>query len=58
MYAKNITTFLLHLVDDGALKIDRGDEITAGTLITEGGKVVNEMVLEAMDAAKQGRATS
>ena len=58
MYAKNITTFLLHLVDDGALEIDRGDEITAGTLITEGGKVVNEMVLEAMDAAKQGRATS
>jgi NAD(P) transhydrogenase subunit alpha len=58
MYAKNITTFLLHLVDEGALKIDRGDEITAGTLITEGGKVVNEMVLEAMDAAKQGRATS
>ncbi|MEJ2188707.1 MAG: Re/Si-specific NAD(P)(+) transhydrogenase subunit alpha [Acidobacteriota bacterium] len=58
MYAKNITTFLLHLVDEGALKIDRGDEITAGTLITEGGKVVTEMVLEAMDAAKQGRATS
>jgi len=58
MYAKNITTFLLHLVDEGALKIDRDDEITAGTLITEGGKVVNEMVLEATGAANQGRTTS
>ena len=51
MYAKNIATFLLHLVDEGNLKIDTEDEITEGTLITQGGKVVNTRVLEAMGAS-------
>jgi NAD(P) transhydrogenase subunit alpha len=54
MYAKNIATFLLHLVDDGNLKIDTEDEITEGTLITHGGKVVNTRVLEAMGASSEG----
>ncbi len=54
MYAKNIATFLLHLVDEGNLKIDTEDEITEGTLITHGGKVVNTRVLEAMGASSEG----
>jgi len=54
MYAKNIATFLLHLVDEGNLKIDTEDEITEGTLITQGGKVVNTRVLEAMGASSEG----
>ena len=54
MYAKNIATFLLHLVDEGNLKIDTEDEITEGTLITHGGKVVNKRVLEAMGASSEG----
>ncbi len=54
MYAKNIATFLLHLVDEGTLKIDTEDEITEGTLITRGGKVVNPRVLEAMGASSEG----
>jgi NAD(P) transhydrogenase subunit alpha len=54
MYAKNITTFLLHLVEEGNLKIDTEDEITEGTLITHGGKVVNPRVLEVMGAADEG----
>jgi NAD(P) transhydrogenase subunit alpha len=54
MYAKNIATFLLHLVDEGTLKIDTEDEITEGTLITQGGKVVNPRVLEAMGASSEG----
>jgi NAD(P) transhydrogenase subunit alpha len=54
MYAKNIATFLLHLVDEGNLKIDTEDEITEGTLITHGGKVVNTRVLEAMAASSEG----
>jgi NAD(P) transhydrogenase subunit alpha len=54
MYAKNIATFLLHLVDEGELKIDTEDEITEGTLITQGGKVVNKRILEAMDASSEG----
>jgi NAD(P) transhydrogenase subunit alpha len=48
MYAKNITTFLLHLVKDGAVSIDAGDEITRDTLIARGGEVVNPRVRAAL----------
>ena len=54
MYAKNVTTFLLHLVENGALSLDRDDEIITGTLVTHGGKVVHERVLQALAAAGEG----
>lgn len=41
MYAKNITTLLLHLVKDGQFKFDMDDEITKETLVSRGGKVVH-----------------
>ncbi len=44
MYARNLTTFLDHLVEDGELVVDREDEITAGTLLVDAGAVVNERV--------------
>ncbi len=40
MYAKNVTTFLLHLVKKGEVKLDMNDEITKETLMTRGGEVV------------------
>ena len=55
MYAKNISTLLLHLVKDGALALDLDDEITAGTLVSHEGRVVHPRVRELLDAA--GRAT-
>ena len=48
MYAKNITTFLLHLVKDGAVTLDPNDEITRDTLIAQGGEVVNARVRQAL----------
>jgi NAD(P) transhydrogenase subunit alpha len=48
MYAKNITTFLLHLVKEGAVKLDTSDEITKDTLIAHGGEVVNPRVRAAL----------
>ncbi len=48
MYAKNITTFLLHLVKDGAVAIDPNDEITRDTLIAKDGEVVNVRVRQAL----------
>ena len=48
MYAKNITTLVLHLVRDGALVLDMDDEITAGTLVSRDGAVVHPRVLEAL----------
>ena len=46
MYAKNISTLLLHLVADGALTLDLDDEITAGTLVSNDGEVVHPRVKE------------
>ncbi len=52
MYARNITTFLLHLVKNGKLEINTEDEITSGTLITHNGQIVNPQVREIMGLSK------
>jgi NAD(P) transhydrogenase subunit alpha len=44
MYARNISTFLLHLMKDGKLQINLEDEITRETLTTRGGEIVNRRV--------------
>ncbi|MEW6324500.1 MAG: Re/Si-specific NAD(P)(+) transhydrogenase subunit alpha [Nitrospirota bacterium] len=44
MYAKNISTFLLHLVKDGALRLDASDAIVGDTLLTRDGTVVHPRV--------------
>ncbi|HJN45940.1 MAG: Re/Si-specific NAD(P)(+) transhydrogenase subunit alpha [Vicinamibacterales bacterium] len=49
MFAKNVSTLLLHLVDDGALRIDLEDEITQGTLVSKDGDVVHPRVRELLD---------
>ncbi|GJL64241.1 MAG: NAD(P) transhydrogenase subunit alpha [Nitrospirales bacterium] len=48
MYAKNITTFLQHLVKKGELKIDMDDEITSGTLLTRDGEVIHQQIREVL----------
>ena len=55
MYAKNISTLLLHLVKDGSLALDLDDEITAGTLVSHEGRVVHPRVRELLGA--DGQAT-
>ena len=44
MYAKNLVTFLKHLVADGQLQLDLSDEITSGAMLTHEGRVTNERV--------------
>jgi NAD(P) transhydrogenase subunit alpha len=46
MYARNLSSFLLHIVRSGKLVLDRGDEIIRETLLTHGGEVVNTRVRE------------
>ena len=46
MYARNITAFLLHLVQDGKLRLDLNDEIIHSTLLTREGETVNPRVRE------------
>ncbi|MCA9422342.1 MAG: Re/Si-specific NAD(P)(+) transhydrogenase subunit alpha [Nitrospirales bacterium] len=48
MYAKNIATFLQHLVKKGELKIDLEDEITQGTLLTRDKGVIHPTIREAL----------
>jgi NAD(P) transhydrogenase subunit alpha len=41
-YARNISALLLGMVKDGALNLDFDDEVTAATVITHNGEVVQE----------------
>jgi H+-translocating NAD(P) transhydrogenase subunit alpha len=52
MFAHNVAGFLGLLIDEGELKINLEDEIVRGTLVTQGGEVVNEQVREAMESKK------
>ena len=44
MYAKNLSTLLLHLIADGGLQLEMEDEITRDTLVSHGGEVVHPRV--------------
>jgi len=46
MYARNVATFLLHLVKDGKLQLNPQDEIVRDTLLTQGGEIVNARLRE------------
>ncbi len=48
MYAKNVATFLLHLVKKGELTLDMNDEITKETMMTKHGEVVQPRIREAL----------
>jgi NAD(P) transhydrogenase subunit alpha len=46
LYARNLSAFLLHLVQEGKLVLNRSDEIISETLLTLGGEIVNTRVRE------------
>jgi NAD(P) transhydrogenase subunit alpha len=48
MYARNVSSFLAHLVRDGVLRLDLEDEITRETLVAREGRIVGARVLEAL----------
>jgi NAD(P) transhydrogenase subunit alpha len=54
MYAKNITTFLAHLIKDNAIQTGADDEIVRETLVTLGGEIVNPRVREALGLQPAG----
>jgi H+-translocating NAD(P) transhydrogenase subunit alpha len=58
MYARNLSAFLLHLVKDGKLVLNRNDEIIRETLLTLGGEIVNTRVLEFFSAAAEPKEAS
>lgn len=46
MYARNVSSFLVHLVKDGKLQLNLQDEIIRETLVTHAGEVVSARVRE------------
>jgi NAD(P) transhydrogenase subunit alpha len=48
MYARNVASFLKHLLKDGVLTLDRTDEIVRETLVTYGSEVVHPRVRESL----------
>jgi H+-translocating NAD(P) transhydrogenase subunit alpha len=46
MYARNVASFLLHMVKDGKMQLNQDDEIIRETLLTQGGEIVNARVRE------------
>jgi NAD(P) transhydrogenase subunit alpha len=53
-YARNISALLLHFVKDGAMNYDFNEEITAGTVITHGGALVQEATKKLLEPAVAG----
>lgn len=52
MYAKNITTFFLNMVKDGAVQLDMEDEIVRDTLVAKEGEVVQPRIRELLGLAQ------
>jgi NAD(P) transhydrogenase subunit alpha len=53
MYAKNVATFLLHLVKKGEVQLDMNDEITKETMLTRNGEVVQPRIREVLGLPSQ-----
>jgi len=49
-YSRNISALLLHLVNEGELKIDTTDDIQAGVVVAHGGEVVHPAVAKLLAA--------
>jgi NAD(P) transhydrogenase subunit alpha len=46
MYARNVTSFLTHLIKDQKLNLNLTDEIVRETLLTRNGEIVNARIRE------------
>lgn len=53
-YARNISALLLSLVKDGKLSLDFDDEVTASTVITHGGQVIQAATKKLLEPAPAG----
>jgi len=47
LYAKNISTFVTYIVNDGQLNLDLDDEIISGAMFTHKGEITNKATREA-----------
>jgi NAD(P) transhydrogenase subunit alpha len=51
MYARTVTSFLMHLLKEGKVQLDLSDELTRGPLVTHQGEVVHDVAKATVAAA-------
>ncbi|MCG6927393.1 MAG: NAD(P) transhydrogenase subunit alpha [Acidobacteria bacterium] len=51
LYAKNLANFVVNLAADGALQLDKDDEIVQQSMVARGGEIVHPRVREALGLA-------
>ncbi len=56
MYAKNISTFLVYITEDGRLNLDRDDEILRDTLVCRDGAVVHPRIQQLLGGGTEAEA--
>ena len=49
-FSRNVLNFLLHIIDEGQIRLDFEDDITNACVVTHQGKIVNNRVKQAIDA--------
>jgi len=54
LYAKNVVTFLQHVLKDGKVRLDQDDEIIRETLVCHGGHVSHPKIQESLRALQAG----
>ena len=52
LYSKNVQTLLEYVIKDGAIVLDMGDEIVAGTTIVNAGTIVHKPTMQALSQAR------
>jgi NAD(P) transhydrogenase subunit alpha len=54
MYARTVTNFLAHLLQDGRLDLDLEDALTRGPLVTHRGEIVHEAIKARLSGPDRG----
>ena len=49
-YSRNVSSFILHLAEDGGLRLDFEDEITKACAVTHAGEIVHERARQTVEA--------
>ncbi|MBT3216037.1 MAG: Re/Si-specific NAD(P)(+) transhydrogenase subunit alpha [Candidatus Marinimicrobia bacterium] len=55
MFSRNVTALLMEMVKDGEVNIDLEDEVIAGTILTQNGKILNEHVINLLQRAEENK---
>mgnify|MGYP001161213949 CR=1 FL=1 len=52
LYAKNVSTLINYMTNEGMIKLDLEDEIISGSMFTHQGKITHKQTQKALEANK------